>query len=322
MDRDNRWERVKVAYDAMVNGTGLHTQSLMNAVLQSYNEGITDEFIKPIIKVDNDGNPIAVIKDDDVVICFNYRTDRGREITQALTQRNFPEQNMHKLNLHYVTLTNYDETFVDVKPIFDKDNLNNTLGEVLAKAGKTQVRAAETEKYPHVTFFFSGGRETNFEGEKRILCASPKVATYDLKPEMSAFDLRDALVPELEKQEPDFVVLNFANPDMVGHTGVFEAAVKACETVDQCAEKVVNTALAHNYACIIIADHGNADCMINPDGTPNTAHTTNLVPFIVADNDFKGTLKNGKLGDIAPTVLELMGLAKPVEMTGESLLAL
>ena len=322
MDRDNRWERVKVAYDAMVNGIGLHTQSLMNAVLQSYNEGVTDEFIQPIIKVDNDGNPIAVIKEDDVVICFNYRTDRGREITQALTQRNFPEQNMHKLNLHYVTLTNYDDTFVGVKPIFDKDNLNNTLGEVLAKAGKTQIRAAETEKYPHVTFFFSGGRETNFEGEKRILCASPKVATYDLKPEMSAFELRDALVPELENQEPDFVVLNFANPDMVGHTGVFEAAVKACETVDQCAEKVVNTALAHNYACIIIADHGNADCMINPDGTPNTAHTTSLVPFIVADNDFKGTLKNGKLGDIAPTVLDLMGLEKPVEMTGESLLVL
>ncbi|MBK0403665.1 2,3-bisphosphoglycerate-independent phosphoglycerate mutase [Adhaeribacter sp. BT258] len=322
MDRDNRWERVKVAYDAMVNGTGFHTQSLMNAVLQSYNEGVTDEFIMPIIKVDNDGNPIALIKDDDVVICFNYRTDRGREITQALTQKDFHEQNMHKLNLHYVTLTNYDDTFVGVKPIFDKDNLNNTLGEVLARAGKKQIRAAETEKYPHVTFFFSGGRETNFEGEKRILCASPKVATYDLQPEMSAFELRDALVPELETQEPDFVVLNFANPDMVGHTGVFEAAVKACETVDQCAEKVVTTALAHNYACIIIADHGNADCMINPDGTPNTAHTTSLVPFIVADNDFKGTLKNGKLGDIAPTVLELMGLEKPVEMTGESLLGL
>ncbi|MFC5271024.1 2,3-bisphosphoglycerate-independent phosphoglycerate mutase [Adhaeribacter terreus] len=320
MDRDNRWERVKIAYDAMVNGIGLHTQSLMNAVLQSYNEGVTDEFIKPIIKVDNDGNPIALIKEDDVVICFNYRTDRGREITQALTQRDFHEQNMHKLNLHYVTLTNYDDTFVGVKPIFDKDNLNNTLGEVLAKAGKKQIRAAETEKYPHVTFFFSGGRETNFEGEKRILRASPKVATYDLQPEMSAFELRDALVPELETQEPDFIVLNFANPDMVGHTGVFEAAVKACETVDQCAEKVVTTALEHNYACIIIADHGNADCMINPDGTPNTAHTTSLVPFIVADNDFKGTLKNGKLGDIAPTVLELMGLEKPEEMTGESLL--
>jgi 2,3-bisphosphoglycerate-independent phosphoglycerate mutase len=229
---------------------------------------------------------------------------------------------MHKLNLHYVTLTNYDDTFVGVKPIFDKDNLNNTLGEVLSKAGKKQIRIAETEKYPHVTFFFSGGRETNFEGEKRILRASPKVATYDLQPEMSAEELRDALVPELEKQEPDFVVLNFANPDMVGHTGVFEAAVKACETVDRCAEKVVNTALAHNYACIIIADHGNADCMINPDGTPNTAHTTSLVPFIVADNDFKGTLKNGKLGDIAPTILELMGLEKPAEMTGQSLLIL
>ncbi len=320
MDRDNRWERVKIAYDLLVNGTGTPTQSLMNAVLDSYKAGVTDEFINPIVKVDANGQPLATIKEGDVVICFNYRTDRGREITQALTQKDFHEQNMHKLNLHYVTLTNYDDTFVGVKAIFDKDNLENTLGEVLAKAGKKQIRIAETEKYPHVTFFFSGGRETNFDGEKRILRASPKVATYDLQPEMSASELRDALVPELENQEPDFVVLNFANPDMVGHTGVFEAAVKACETVDQCAEKVVTTALNHNYACIVIADHGNADCMINPDGTPNTAHTTSLVPFIVADNDFKGTLKNGKLGDIAPTVLDLMGLAKPAEMSGESLL--
>jgi 2,3-bisphosphoglycerate-independent phosphoglycerate mutase len=320
MDRDNRWERVKVAYDLLVNGTGKPTQNLMDAVQQSYNEGVTDEFIQPIIKTDPDGNPIATIQEGDVVLCFNYRTDRGREITQALTQKDFHEQNMHKLNLYYVTLTNYDDTFVGVKPIFDKDNLSNTLGEVLAKAGKKQIRIAETEKYPHVTFFFSGGRETNFEGEKRILRASPKVATYDLQPEMSAGELRDALVPELEMEDPDFVVLNFANPDMVGHTGVFEAAVKACETVDKCAEKVVNTALAHNYACIIIADHGNADCMINPDGTPNTAHTTNLVPVILADNDFKGTLTNGKLGDIAPTVLELLGVPKPAEMTGVSLL--
>jgi 2,3-bisphosphoglycerate-independent phosphoglycerate mutase len=320
MDRDNRWERVKVAYDVMVNGTGKPSKSLMNAVLESYKEGVTDEFIQPIVKVDDNDQPIATIKEGDVVICFNYRTDRGREITQALTQKDFHEQNMHKLNLHYVTLTNYDDTFTGVKAIFDKDNLENTLGEVLAKAGKKQIRIAETEKYPHVTFFFSGGRETNFDGEKRILRASPKVATYDLQPEMSAAELRDALVPELENQEPDFVVLNFANPDMVGHTGVFEAAVKACETVDNCAEKVVSTALEHGYACIVIADHGNADCMLNPDGSPNTAHTTSLVPFIVADNAYKGNLKNGKLGDIAPTVLELMGIEKPAEMTGESLL--
>ncbi|KAA9340056.1 2,3-bisphosphoglycerate-independent phosphoglycerate mutase [Adhaeribacter soli] len=320
MDRDNRWERIKVAYDLLVHGIGTPTQSLMNAVLKSYKEGVTDEFILPIVKVDDNGNPIATIQEGDVVICFNYRTDRGREITQALTQRDFPEQNMHKLNLYYVTLTNYDDTFTGVKPIFDKDNLNNTLGEVLANAGKKQIRIAETEKYPHVTFFFSGGRETPFDGEKRILRASPKVATYDLQPEMSAFELRDALVPELKAEEPDFVVLNFANPDMVGHTGVFEAAVKACETVDQAAEKVVNTALEHNYSCIIIADHGNADCMLNPDGTPNTAHTTNLVPVILADNDFKGTLHDGKLGDIAPTVLELMSIPQPEEMTGKSLL--
>jgi 2,3-bisphosphoglycerate-independent phosphoglycerate mutase len=320
MDRDNRWERVKIAYDLLVNGTGTPTQSLMNAVLDSYKAGITDEFINPIVKVNAEGKPLATIKDGDVVICFNYRTDRGREITQALTQKDFHEQNMHKLNLHYVTLTNYDDTFVGVKAIFDKDNLENTLGEVLSNAGKKQIRIAETEKYPHVTFFFSGGRETNFDGEKRILRASPKVPTYDLQPEMSALELRDALVPELENQEPDFVVLNFANPDMVGHTGVFEAAVKACETVDQCAEKVITTALNHNYACIIIADHGNADCMINPDGTPNTAHTTSLVPFIIADNEYSSPLKNGKLGDIAPTVLALMGLTQPEEMTGESLL--
>ena len=320
MDRDNRWERVKVAYDLLVHGTGSPSRNLLEAVQQSYNEGVTDEFIKPIVRVDENGNPLATIKEGDVVICFNYRTDRGREITQALTQKDFHEQNMFKLNLHYVTLTNYDDTFVNVKPIFDKDNLSNTLGEVLAKAGKKQIRIAETEKYPHVTFFFSGGREANFEGEKRILRASPKVATYDLKPEMSAEELRDALVPELEMEDADFIVLNFANPDMVGHTGVFEAAVKACETVDRCAEKVVNTALAHNYACIVIADHGNADCMINPDGTPNTAHTTNLVPIILADNDYTGTLSDGKLGDIAPTVLELMGIPKPAEMTGVSLL--
>ncbi|WP_242921886.1 2,3-bisphosphoglycerate-independent phosphoglycerate mutase [Pontibacter liquoris] len=320
MDRDNRWERVKLAYDLLVKGQGEPSQNLIKSMLDSYNAGVTDEFIKPIVKVTDAGEPIATIKDGDVVICFNFRTDRGREITQALTQRDFPEQDMHKLDLHYITMTTYDETFVGVEAIFEKDNLNNTLGEVLAKAGKTQIRIAETEKYPHVTFFFSGGRETEFQGERRLMCPSPKVATYDLKPEMSAADLRDAIVPELEKRSADFICLNFANPDMVGHTGVFEAVVKACEVTDQCAEKVVTTALNNGYDSIIIADHGNADFMVNPDGTPNTAHTTNLVPCILVSNDFKGTLHEGKLGDIAPTILELMGLPQPQEMTGTSLI--
>ncbi|MBB6609642.1 2,3-bisphosphoglycerate-independent phosphoglycerate mutase [Pontibacter sp. Tf4] len=320
MDRDNRWERVKLAYDLMVHGNGTPSTNVISSILESYNNGVTDEFIKPIVRVDGNGEPVATIKDGDVVICFNFRTDRGREITQALTQHDFPEQNMHKLNVHYVTMTNYDDTFVNVTPIFDKDNLNNTLGEVLEKAGKTQIRIAETEKYPHVTFFFSGGRETEFKGEKRLLCPSPKVATYDLKPEMSAYDLRDVLIPELQQKSADFVCLNFANPDMVGHTGVFEAAVKACEVVDECAAAVVNTALENNYDIIVIADHGNADCMINEDGTPNTAHTTNLVPCVLVSNTFKGELHEGKLGDIAPTILELMGIPQPPEMTGTSLI--
>ncbi|SFG69718.1 2,3-bisphosphoglycerate-independent phosphoglycerate mutase [Pontibacter chinhatensis] len=320
MDRDNRWERIKLAYDLMVKGKGEPSQNLIKSMLDSYNAGVTDEFIKPIVKVNDRQEPIATIKDGDVVICFNFRTDRGREITQALTQRDFPEHDMHKLDLHYVMMTNYDDTFLKTEAIFEKDNLNNTLGEVLAKAGKKQIRIAETEKYPHVTFFFSGGREVQFEGESRIMRPSPKVATYDLMPEMSAYDIRDAIVPELEQRSADFVCLNFANPDMVGHTGVFEAAVKACEVVDECAAKVISTALENGYDTIVIADHGNADMMINPDGTPNTAHTTNLVPCVLVSNDFKGTLHPGKLGDIAPTILELMHLQKPEEMTGESLI--
>ncbi len=322
MDRDNRWERVKEAYDLMVHGMGQATTNPVLTLQDSYLAGITDEFVKPIVKVDAGGKPVALIEEGDVVLCFNFRTDRGREITQALTQRDFHEQNMHRLNLYYLTLTNYDDSFVGVKTIFDKDNLNNTLGEVVANAGKTQIRIAETEKYPHVTFFFSGGREAVFTGERRLMCASPKVATYDLQPEMSAFELRDTIVPELQEKSADFICLNFANPDMVGHTGVFEAAVKAVETVDQCAEAVVTTALASDYACIVIADHGNAEMMINPDGTPNTAHTTNLVPFILASNDYQGTLHNGKLGDLAPTILALMGIPQPPDMTGQSLLQL
>ncbi len=320
MDRDNRWERVKLAYDLLVHGKGTPSQNLIKSVLDSYNAGVTDEFIQPLVKVNHEHQPVATIKEGDVVICFNFRTDRGREITQALTQQDFPEQNMRKLNLHYVTMTNYDDTFVGVDSIFDKDNLNNTLGEVIAKAGQRQIRIAETEKYPHVTFFFSGGREVPFEGEKRLLCPSPKVATYDLQPEMSAYDIRDAIVPELQNKTADFICLNFANPDMVGHTGVFEAAVKACEAVDRCAEAVITTALQNGYDTIVIADHGNADFMINPDGTPNTAHTTNLVPCVLVSSDYAGTLVPGKLGDIAPTILDLMGIQKPIEMSGASLL--
>jgi 2,3-bisphosphoglycerate-independent phosphoglycerate mutase len=281
---------------------------------------VTDEFLKPIVKTGADGQPLATIEDGDVVLCFNFRTDRGREITEVLTQQDMNAFQMQRLNLHYLTLTNYDDTFVGVTPIFEKDNLNNTLGEVLAAHGKTQIRIAETEKYPHVTFFFSGGRENEFAGETRILRASPKVATYDLQPEMSAAELRDALIPELQAKSADFVVLNFANPDMVGHTGVFEAVVKAVETTDACARAVVEAALEAGYASIIIADHGNAEFMRNADGSPNTAHTTNLVPCILADSDYHGTLADGKLGDLAPTILELMGVPKPAEMTGLSML--
>ncbi len=320
MDRDNRWERVKLAYDAMVHGTGKNTNDLLAAVADSYNEGVTDEFIKPIIQVDQENKPVATISEGDVVMCFNFRTDRGRQITKALTQEDFPEQNMEKLSLEYLTMTNYDDTFKGVKVLFDKDNLSNTLGEVLSKNGKTQIRIAETEKYPHVTFFFSGGKEDEFEGERRLLCPSPKVATYDLKPEMSAEDIRDKIIPELENQNTDFICLNFANPDMVGHTGVFEAAVKACETADQCAQAVVHAALKNNYTSIIIADHGNSDVMINNDGSPNTAHTTNLVPCILVDRNYEGTLKDGKLGDLAPTICKLIGVPIPSEMTGNILI--
>lgn len=319
MDRDKRWERVKLAYDLLVKGTGESATDVLAAVQKSYDANVTDEFIKPIV-ITASGKPLTTIQPDDVVICFNFRTDRGREITQVLTQQDFPEQQMKALKLYYITLTNYDDTFKDVKVIFDKDNLDNTLGEVVANAGKKQIRIAETEKYPHVTFFFSGGREALFSGESRILCPSPKVATYDLQPEMSAEDIKDKIIPELEKREADFICLNFANPDMVGHTGVFEAAVKACETVDYCAGKVTEAALKNDYATIIIADHGNAEFMINEDGTPNTAHTTNLVPFILVDKTYNGKLASGKLGDLAPTILTLMGIPIPQQMTGNILI--
>ena len=320
MDRDKRWERVKLAYDLLVKGIGEKTQDAGKAVEKSYAEGVTDEFIKPIVVVNDKNEPIATIQEGDVVLCFNFRTDRGRQITQVLTQQDFPEQGMRALPLHYLTMTIYDDTYQNVRPIFEKDNLNNTLGEIVAKAGRKQIRIAETEKYPHVTFFFSGGREAPFEGEKRILCPSPKVATYDLKPEMSANDIKEKIIPELDKKDADFICLNFANPDMVGHTGVFEAAVKACETVDYCASKVTEAALKNGYTTIIIADHGNADCMINEDGTPNTAHTTNLVPCILVDKDYKKKISDGKLGDLAPTILTLMGIPIPAEMNGHVLI--
>ncbi|MCG8378641.1 MAG: 2,3-bisphosphoglycerate-independent phosphoglycerate mutase [Proteobacteria bacterium] len=320
MDRDKRWHRIKLAYDALVHGVGDKTDNLVSAIQNSYDNGITDEFLEPIIHVGSQGEPIATVSDGDVVICFNFRTDRLRQITTALTQQDFPDEGMNKMDLYYLTMTNYDDTFKKVNVIFGKEHLDMTLGEVLEREGRNQIRIAETEKYPHVTFFFSGGRETEFEGEKRILCPSPKVATYDLQPEMSANDVKDAIIPELQKQEVDFVCLNFANPDMVGHTGIFDAAVKACETVDSCAEAVVNAGLQNGYTTLIIADHGNPDIMINSDGTPHTAHTTNLVPLIVVDKEFRGEVKSGKLGDIAPTILTLMGIDIPEQMKGDVLI--
>ena len=319
MDRDKRWERVKKAYDLLVHGQGKTTTDFVEAIQKSYASGTTDEFIEPHIKVGTDNEPVATIQTGDVVVFFNFRTDRGRQLTQALHQQDFAAHGMEKRDLHFVTMTNYDDSFQGVNVVFDKDNVTNTIGEVLAKAGKQQIRIAETEKYPHVTFFFNGGREEPFEGEERILCPSPKVATYDLKPEMSAYELRDAIVPKLKNQETDFVCLNFANPDMVGHTGSMEAAIKACETVDACTKDVVEAAKEGGFNVLVIADHGNCDTMINPDGSPNTAHTTNPVPIILVSDQHK-SIKNGKLGDIAPTILELMGVEKPSEMTSNSLL--
>ena len=319
MDRDKRWERVKQAYDLVVLGTGTHSKDAVKSIKENYSQGITDEFLPPIVLTNDHDEPMATIKEGDVVIFFNFRTDRGRQLTEVLSQKDHLDFNMHKMNLYYVTMTNYDDTFNNIYRIFDKDNLTETLGEVLEKNNKKQIRIAETEKYPHVTFFFSGGREHPFEGETRILRDSPKVATYDLQPEMSAFELADALVRELQKKEVDFVCLNFANGDMVGHTGVMAAAIKACEAVDKCAEKVITAALQNGYTTIVIADHGNCETMINPDGTPNTAHTTNPVPIILVDPELK-TIHDGILGDIAPTILALMGIEKPTAMTRNSLL--
>ncbi|MBQ0147725.1 MAG: 2,3-bisphosphoglycerate-independent phosphoglycerate mutase [Flavobacteriaceae bacterium] len=317
MDRDKRWERVKLAYDAMVYAKGKKTAFPIQAIEDSYQENITDEFIEPIIICDEKYEPITTIKEGDVVLCFNFRTDRGREITEVLTQQAFPEFEMKPLNVKYITMTQYDETYQNIDVLFNDSNIKNTLGEVLEKAGKKQIRIAETEKYPHVTFFFSGGRETEFIGEKRIMCASPRdVATYDLKPEMAAYDITAAILPEIENESADFICLNFANTDMVGHTGIMEAAIKAAEVVDACTEKIVTLALQKNYKVVILADHGNSDFMKNEDGSPNTQHTTNQVPFILAEKNQEWNVSHGKLGDIAPTILTLMGINIPEDMTG------
>ena len=317
MDRDKRWERVKLAYDAMVRGIGFASNDVLGAIKKSYEEGITDEFIKPII---NSNVADTKIKEGDVVISFNFRTDRCREITEVLTQKDMPEFGMHKLDLNYTTLTQYDHSFKNVHVVFKNDDLKNTLGDILAQNKKTQIRIAETEKYPHVSFFFSGGREVPFDGEKRIMIPSPKVATYDLQPEMSAYELTTAIIPEIENKTADFICLNFANADMVGHTGIWNAVIKAVETVDACVDKVVAAALASDYTVFLLADHGNADYEINEDGTPNTAHSLNLVPFFIIDNEWKGTVKSGKLGDVAPTILSMMNLPIPKEMTGNILI--
>ena len=317
MDRDKRWERIKTAYDALVNAEGEKTNDIVNSMQLSYDKDITDEFILPLI---NGKAGDTRIKDGDAVLCFNFRTDRCREITEVLSQRDMPIFNMHKLNLHYTTMTAYDHTYQNVFVMYDKDNLDDTLGEVIAASGRTQLRIAETEKYPHVSFFFSGGREKAFEGESRVMIPSPKVATYDLQPEMSAKEVAAATITEIDHNEPDFICLNFANADMVGHTGVWEAVIKAVETVDQCVEQVVTKALEKDYAVFLLADHGNADYEINEDGTPNTAHSLNLVPFFIIDNKWRGTIQPGKLGDIAPTILKIMGIEIPKLMTGNLLI--
>ena len=317
MDRDKRWERVKIAYDCLVHGKGTATNDFLAAIAISYEQDITDEFIAPLI---NTNISHTTIEEGDAVLCFNYRTDRCREITEVLTQHNMPSCDMNTIPLHYTTITNYDHSYINVQVMYDKDNLHNTLGEVIATAGKTQLRIAETEKYPHVSYFFSGGRELPFINEQRIMVASPKVATYDMQPQMSAYEVADKTIQTITQYEPDFICLNFANADMVGHTGVWQAIVKAVEAVDNCVEKVVTKALDNDYTIFLLADHGNADYAINEDGTPNTAHTLNPVPLIVIDKKWRGTLKNGKLADIAPTILTVMNLPIPEVMTGDILI--
>lgn len=318
MDRDKRWERIREGYDLMVSGKGKPYTDVLKAIRDSYNEQVTDEFIKPVVLTDDEGNPLGKIAAGDVVICFNFRTDRLRQITTVLTQKDMPEHGMKTIPLYYLTLTTYDESFKGIRIIFNKQNVSNTMGEIISHAGLKQIRIAETEKYAHVTFFFNGGREEEFPGEKRILIPSPKVATYDLKPEMSAPEVADAIVEEINKKETDFVCLNFANGDMVGHTGIYEAIRKAVETVDRCVGKVTEAAINNGYTVMIMADHGNADYAINDDGSPNTAHSLNPVPCILIDKQYK-SIKNGILADVAPTLLRVMGLPIPEEMTGKIL---
>ena len=319
MDRDKRWERTKKCYDLLVNGNGIKSSDITKSINDSYQNNISDEFIEPIVAIDNNNNPKGIIENGDYVIFFNFRTDRGRQLTDVLSQNDFLENGMTKLDLEFITMTNYNENFKGIKKIYEKDNLNDTLGEVLSKNKKKQIRIAETEKYPHVTFFFNGGREEAYTNERRILCQSPKVATYDLEPEMSAFEITDSIIPVIEKGDVDFICLNFANPDMVGHTGVMSAAIKACETVDVCSKSIIEKAQTKNYSILVIADHGNSDIMINKDGSPNTAHTTNMVPLILIDNNIK-KIQNGVLGDIAPTILDIMNIEIPKKMTRKSLI--
>ena len=317
MDRDKRWERTKKCYDLLVNGVGTKTSNIKNSIKDSYRNNITDEFLEPLLAVNKNNESDGLIENGDYVIFFNFRTDRGRQLTQVMTQNSKNE--MKKLDLNFVTMTNYDDSFENIKIIYDKANLDDTLGEVLSKNNKKQIRIAETEKYPHVTFFFNGGREEPYKNETRILCQSPKVATYDLKPEMSAYEITKSIIPEIEKREADFICLNFANPDMVGHTGDMSAAIKACETVDECSAKIIEKAKENQYTVLVIADHGNSDIMINKDGSPNTAHTTNLVPLILIDEKIK-KIENGVLGDIAPSILDIMNIQKPEKMTCKSLI--
>ena len=319
MDRDNRWERIKKSYDLLTKGTGKKSNNIKNSINESYKNGISDEFIEPIVITDDNGNPNGLIEEEDHVIFFNFRTDRGRQLTRALTQEDFPDLEMKKLKLNFLTMTNYDKSFKDVNVIYNSENLKDTLGEILENNNKTQIRIAETEKYPHVTYFFNGGREKPFKNENRILCPSPKVATYDLKPEMSAIEVKDSIIKEIKKSNTDFICLNFANPDMVGHTGNISAAIKACEVIDTCSEEIIKNATENNYSIIVIADHGNCDIMKNQDGSPNTAHTTNMVPIIVVDKQINKVF-DGILGDIAPTILDLMNIKKPALMTGKSLI--
>ena len=319
MDRDNRWDRTKIAYDLITNSIGERSRNIVESIKKSYDLGISDEFLKPIVMENEYNQPIAKIEEEDVVVFFNFRTDRCRQLTKVISQKSIKELNLNPLKLHLLTMTNYDNSFSNINIIFDKENIKETLGEILSREGKIQIRIAETEKYPHVTFFFNGGRENPFSGEERILCPSPKVATYDLQPEMSAYEIKDAIIPEIQKETADFICLNFANPDMVGHTGNLNAAVKACEAVDECVKDIIEEALKKDYKSIIISDHGNCEKMENEDGTPNTAHTINPVPIILVDNE-KRKIGNGILANIAPTILELMGINKPLLMDKDSLI--